>query len=145
MITLQAVTKQNWEECAHLQPKPEQKKFISSNLYSIAEAQYLEGFVTMAIYKDNVMIGFTLFGLDPDDRNYWIYRFMIDERFQGQGYGYQAMLLVIDEIRTRTNRTDVIMLGYHPDNEQARKLYAKSGFKELELASWGEMLAVYHF
>lgn len=55
------------------------------------------------------------------------------------------MLLVIDEIRTRTNRTDVIMLGYHPDNEQARKLYAKSGFKELRLAPWGEVLAVYHF
>lgn len=69
MITLQAVTKQNWEECAQLQPKLEQKMFISSNLYSIAEAQYLEGFTTRAIYKDNEMIGFTLFGLDPDDGN----------------------------------------------------------------------------
>ena len=30
------------------------------------------------------MIGFTMFGIDPDDKNYWIYRLMIDEEFQGK-------------------------------------------------------------
>ncbi|CAM4378410.1 helix-turn-helix domain-containing protein [Paenibacillus alkaliterrae] len=50
-----------------------------------------------------------------------LYRFMIDGRFQGQGHGYNAMLLVID------------------------KLYTKSGFREDGLASWGEILAKYSF
>lgn len=116
-----------------------------SNLYSIAECQFLDGFVSKTIYNDDVLIGFTMFGLDPDDGNYWVYRFMIDERFQGRGHGYHAMLLVIDEIRKASDRTDVIMIGYKPDNELARKLYRKSGFREEGISPWGEMLAKYRF
>jgi len=145
LITLQTISKSNWEECAYLKPKPEQERFISANLHSIAEAQFLEGFVTKAIYNDDVMIGFTMYGPDPEDGNYWIYRFMIDERFQGQGHGYKAMLLVTDEIRKSNNRTEVIMLGYNPDNEEARALYTKSGFREVGPAPWGEILAKYSF
>ncbi|MGW8956570.1 GNAT family N-acetyltransferase [Paenibacillus sp. NPDC055715] len=145
MITLKAIDKSNWEECAQLKPKPEQNRFIVSNLFSIAESQFLEGFLSKAIYNDDVMIGFTMFGLDQDDGNYWVYRFMIDERFQGQGQGYNAMLLVIDEIWKSSDRTDVIMIGYKPDNELARKLYRKSGFREEGISPWGEMLAQYRF
>ncbi|MDN4081920.1 GNAT family N-acetyltransferase [Paenibacillus polymyxa] len=145
IITLKAVDKSNWEECAELQPSPEQQRFMVSNLYSIAECQFLDGFLSRAIYNNDVLIGFTMFGLDPDDGNYWIYRFMIDERFQGQGHGYHAMLLVIDEIRKASNRTDMIMIGYKPDNEIARKLYRKSGFREEGISPWGEMLAKYSF
>lgn len=145
MITLQALDNSNWEQCAYLKPKLEQEKFMASNLYSIAEVQFLQGFVVKAIYNDDVMIGFTMYGLDPDDGKYWIYRFMIDGRFQGQGHGYQAMLLVIDEIERASNRTDIIMLGYKPDNELAGKLYSKSGFTEEGLAPWGEMLGKYSF
>ncbi|MEH6943320.1 GNAT family N-acetyltransferase [Bacillus sp. JJ722] len=145
MITLKAVDKSNWEECAQLKPKPEQKTFIVSNLFSIAEQQFLDRFLSKAIYNDDVMIGFTMFGLDPDDGNYWVYRFMIDERFQGQGHGYNAILLVIDEIRKASDRSDIIMIGYKPDNELARMLYRKSGFKEEGISSWGEMVAKYKF
>ncbi|SUA72041.1 diamine N-acetyltransferase [Paenibacillus polymyxa] len=145
IITLKAVDKRNWEECAELEPSPEQQRFMVSNLYSIAECQFLDGFVSKTIYNDDVLIGFTMFGLDPDDGNYWVYRFMIDERFQGRGHGYHAMLLVIDEIRKASDRTDVIMIGYKPDNELARKLYRKSGFREEGISPWGEMLAKYRF
>ena len=145
MILLKAIDKSNWEECIQLKSSPNQKGFIASNLYSIAEAQFLEGFNTKAIYCGEIMIGFTMFGLDPDDGNYWIYRFMIDERFQGRGYGHQAMQLVISEIRNANDRTSIVMLGYKPDNERAKKLYAKTGFKEEGMAPWGEMLAKYTF
>lgn len=145
MILLKAIDKSNWEECIQLKSSPNQKGFIASNLYSIAEAQFLEGFNTKAIYYGEIMIGFTMFGLDPDDGNYWIYRFMIDERFQGRGYGHQAMQLVISEIRNANDRTSIVMLGYKPDNEHAKKLYAKTGFKEEGMAPWGEMLAKYTF
>ncbi|AWB46560.1 spermidine acetyltransferase [Paenibacillus sp. CAA11] len=145
MLTLQTINQANWEACARLQLKPEQNEYMVSNLYSIAECQFLDGFLAKGIYNDDVIIGFTMFGVDPDDGNYWIYRFMIDERFQGQGHGYRAMLLVIDEIRKACNRTGVIRIGYDPDNEPARKLYQKSGFMEDGISPWGEMLATYRF
>ena len=145
MITLRAIDKDNWEDCIELKPRQEQEDFIASNLYSIAEVQFLPGFVAKAIYYDEMLIGFSMYGLDLDDSNYWIYRFMIDERFQGRGYGVQAMKLVIDDIRNREDRTDVILLGYDPENTQAQKLYAKLGFVEQGIAPWGEMLAKYSF
>jgi diamine N-acetyltransferase len=43
----------------------------------------------------------------------------------------------------REDRTEIILLGYNPDNEHARKLYKKVGFKEVGIASWGEMIAKY--
>ncbi|WP_418026455.1 GNAT family N-acetyltransferase [Paenibacillus sp. JJ1722] len=145
MIKLKEVCKDNWEECISLKPKQEQMELIASNLYSIAEAQFLNGFSSRAIYEDDVMVGYTLFGLDQDDHNYWIYRFMIDERYQRNGYGFEAMTKLIEEIRNREDRTDIIVLGYNPENEPAKKLYMRAGFKEEGIAPWGEMIAKYKF
>lgn len=142
-ISLKVINQENWEECIQLRPREEQSGFIASNLYSIAEAQFLPGFVTKAIYIEKIMIGFAMYGLDPDDGNYWIYRFMLDERFQKCGYGQLAMRLIIEDIRNIKDRTDIILLGYKPDNNDAKKLYKRVGFIEDGIASWGEMLAKY--
>jgi diamine N-acetyltransferase len=145
MVRLQQINKDNWEECIALKPRPDQVGFIASNLYSIAQAQFLTGFSSMAIYLDQVMIGYTLFGIDPDDKNYWVYRFMIDERYQGKGYGLAAIRRVIDEVKHRQDRTAALFVGYKPENEQARRLYLRAGFKEEGMAPWGEMIAKYDF
>lgn len=144
MITLKPIDKSNWEACISLCVKPEQSEFVASNLYSIAEAQFLNGFSSMAIYSNQTLVGYALFGIDPDDHNYWIYRMMIDQHLQGHGYGLAAVRWIIDEIRNREDRTDAVLLGYNPDNEEARRLYARAGFKEEGMAPWGEMIAKYY-
>ncbi|MFJ8099521.1 GNAT family N-acetyltransferase [Lysinibacillus sp. NPDC096212] len=53
-----------------------------------------------------------------DGRNYWKYRFIIDERYQGCGYGKRTMKLIVQDIQSRDDCTDVIWLGYQPNNEQ---------------------------
>ncbi|MGG3279918.1 GNAT family N-acetyltransferase [Paenibacillus solani] len=138
MIRLQPIDKDNWTECIKLKAKPEQEKFIASNLYSIAQFQFLAHFEAMAIYEDQTMIGFTLYGLDADDNNYWIYRFMIDGNHQRKGYGRQALQLIIEEIRNKPDRTDVLMLSFDPKNEQARQLYVKAGFEEIGVMPWSD-------
>lgn len=143
-IHLKSINKSNWEEAIRLSVKAEQRKFIASNLYSIAEVQFLDDFYAKGIYVDNKMIGFTMFGIDPDDNNCWIYRLMIDEKFQGKGIGKQAIYLVIEEIRQNNNTNiPLIMIGYHPENLTAKFVYKKAGFIETELSSWGEQLAKY--
>ncbi|KOP67472.1 spermidine acetyltransferase [Bacillus sp. FJAT-18019] len=136
MIRLQPIDKDNWTECIKLNAKPEQEKFIASNLYSIAQFQFLEHFEAMAIYDDQTMVGFTLYGLDSDDGNYWIYRFMIDGNHQQKGYGRQALQFIIQEIRNKPDRTDVLMLSFDPKNELARQLYVKAGFEEIGVMPW---------
>jgi diamine N-acetyltransferase len=141
-ILLKPINRHNWEEAISLSVKKEQESFIASNLYSIAEVQFLKDFYAMGIYLDHQMVGFSMFGIDPDDHNYWIYRLMIDEKFQGKGIGVQSIRCVIEEIK-RMNETNIpcIMIGYHPTNIGAKLTYQKAGFIETELAPWGEQLA----
>ncbi|MOA00202.1 FR47-like protein [compost metagenome] len=74
-----------------------------------------------------------------------MYRFMIDKRYQGKGFGLVAVCKVIEEISKREDRSDVLKLGYRSENERAKRLYAKAGFIEEGLAPWGETIAKYTF
>ncbi|MGQ0514953.1 GNAT family N-acetyltransferase, partial [Bacillus sp. D-CC] len=114
-IYLKAIDKSNWKEAIRLSVKKEQQTFIASNLYSIAEVQFLDNFYAKGIYLDKKMIGFTMFGIDSDDNNYWIYRLMIDKKFQGKGIGKQAIHLVIDEIR-RNNYANISLINHKSIN-----------------------------
>lgn len=141
-ILLKSIDKHNWEEAILLTVSDEQQSFIASNLYSIAEVQFLEDFYAKGIYLNHKMVGFTMYGIDPDDNNYWIYRLMIDKEFQGKGIGIKAIQLVVEEIRRNNDMNrPFIMIGYHPENITAKFAYKKAGFLETELASWGEQLA----
>ncbi len=145
MLILKPITKHNWEEAIQLKVKEEQKNFVVSNLYSIAEVQFLDQFTASGIYAGEQIVGFAMYGIDPDDNNYWIYRLMIDDLHQGKGYGTAAVLLVVEEIkRKNTNGIPTIMIGYNQDNEGARAVYMKAGFTETEIAPWGEQLAAYN-
>ena len=143
-LSLRPIDKDNWEEAIQLKVKDGQKDFIASNLYSIAEVQFLDQFTACGVYDAEQMVGFTMFGVDSDDDNYWIYRLMIDEMHQGKGYGNAAVKLVIEEIkRMNTTGIPLIMIGYDKENEGARATYTKAGFVETEIAPWGEQLAAF--
>lgn len=117
---------------------------MASNLYSIAEVQFLDQFKTSGIFEGEQMVGFAMYGIDPDDNNYWIYRLMVAEGHQGQGFGTEAVKLIIDEIKSiNTSGIPLIMIGYKQENAGARVTYRKAGFVETEIASWGEQLAAY--
>jgi len=124
-FTLRPIAKDNWEEAIQLKVKEEQTDFIASNLYSIAEVQFLDQFTACGIYAAEQMVGFTMFGVDTDDDNYWIYRLMIDQEHQGKGYGSAAVKLVVEEIkRMNTSGIPLIMIGYDRENEGARDRFA---------------------
>ena len=144
-VTLKPITKENWEEAIDLTVKEEQKHFIVSNLYSIAEVQFLENFKASGIHFEGKMAGFAMYGIDPEDNNFWIYRLMVDQAYQGKGIGATAANLIVEEIK-KNNSTGIpfIMIGYHPENQGARYTYKKTGFVETEVAPWGEQLASFN-
>lgn len=139
-ITLVEVTRDNWEECADLTVNDDQKGFMASNLYSIAEVQFLPNFEALGIHNGQRMVGFAMAGLDPDDNNYWIYRFMIDHLCQGRGYGKRGLLALLDRLKEKEG-SKLIMVGYHPENLAAERLYYSVGFQDRGMAPWGEKLA----
>jgi diamine N-acetyltransferase len=147
VLHLQAITKENWTKAISLRVREDQVNFIASNAVSLAQLNFLENFHAKGIFNDEEMVGFTLFGIDEDDHEYWIYRMMIDQKHQGKGYGKQAVKLVIDDIRLmKDERHHTITLSYEPANEHAKRIYEKMGFQEVEgLIIDGEQVARFTF
>jgi diamine N-acetyltransferase len=75
-----------------------------------------------------------------DEGKYWIMRVMVDQRFQGKGYGRAAMELLLDRLRA-TPDCDEVAISYEPENAVARRLYASVGFHETGEVVEGEAVA----
>lgn len=134
MITLKEVTKQNWLEIVRLSSAEDQKnrvfeKTIASNCLSLAQASIEKNWTTKAIYLNKTPIGFTMYGYSDELAGYEICRIMIDYKFQGNGYGKQALLLVTKEMENQFH-CDEIFITFVPENEVAKKLYLSVGFKD---------------
>ena len=151
-ITLEKITYKNYIKVIWgLNVSKHQKNFVASNNNSLAEAYVAitNGGVALpfAICKNKKPIGFLMigYGLSEDDdlekedplfvemarKSYCVWRFMIDKRYQGKGYGRKAMELALDYICTfPCGKADTCWLSYEPENEVAKKLYASFGFIE---------------
>ena len=129
-ITLQPITRDNWQACIALRLAPEQERWVPSNLYSIAEAQFYPEAQARAVYADtDLLVGFVLFGRDTATGYWKLFRLMIDIHHQQHGYGHAALQAVIAEV-TRKPDADRLLVRYHAQNSIARQLYAHAGFIE---------------
>ncbi len=127
MITLREVNKDNFFEVIRLKVKENQKDFVATNIFSIAQSKVQPECIPYAIYNDEIAVGFLMYCIDVDDNNYWIYRLMIDEKYQGRGFGYKAMEIIMNKIKEDKNH-NVIFISFEPENHGARLLYEKLGF-----------------
>ena len=149
-LHLEKITYLNWHDVEELRVTREQKAFLPDNVTSLAYAGIVResGFqvFTFGIYKGDKPIGFAMIGYDipyePDDdlneiyrftrSSYFIWRFMIDKRYQGRGHGREAMKLILEFIKTGPCRkAEYAWLCYAPENTVARRLYASLGFEEV--------------
>lgn len=136
-ITLQAVTAQNWESIVDLHVAPDQQAWVAPNHMSLLEAAY--GFtgelahlrlVPLAVYRDDMPVGFVLYNCDPAFEHFFIMRMMIDQQQQGHGYGRSALNQLLALFRAYPQAKEVA-ISYNQGNEAARRLYASCGFTEL--------------
>ena len=132
MVMLKEITEENFSECINLKVFEEQLNFVASNVKSLAQAWlYPNNARPFAIYNDENMVGFLMLDIDfhwhGDKNTAYLWRLMIDEKYQGKGYGKVATQLAIDYLKDNIN-PDKIKTAYVPNNESARKLYESIGF-----------------
>ena len=136
-ITLREITVDNWQRIADLTVKDEQKHWVASNVRALAEAKSgLPGehsdlkLVPLAIYAGEEPVGFLMYNVSPSDDRYFVMRLMIDQRYQGKGYGRAAMEQLLARFLANA-RAKEVAISYVPDNQAARQLYASLGFEEI--------------
>jgi diamine N-acetyltransferase len=149
MPELRPVAIANWEALIELKVRDDQKGFVASNLYSIAQAQFgdeYEGHWDLhpfGIYEGDTPVGFLMYGINADHSGHqaFVQRLMVDEKFQGRGYGRFGMETILETFRAN-EFIKVVGISYEPENEGARKLYASLGFVETGGIVDGEVVAV---
>lgn len=127
-ISLQPVNADNYWDVISLTVADDQKEFVLDNAVSIGQAYVQQELVPLAIVQDGTPVGFIMYCLDRDDHEYWIYRLMVDQRFQGQGIGREAMAQALARIR-QDEAHRCVYLDVHLESQRAVKLYERCGFR----------------
>lgn len=132
-IELIDLTEDNMKQCFELKVARSQMQYIASNEDSWRAAKENEKVARpFVIYCDNKIVGFTMLAFDaeyedPNDR-YWLWRFMIDEKLQGNGYGTAALQVIIQYFRD--HGANNIRLSTKGTNTAALSMYRKAGFHD---------------
>ncbi len=157
MIRLEQITGKNIWDILKLEVGEDQKNFVAPNDRSIIEAYVAitrngQAF-PFGIYDGETPVGFCMIGFGADDDwedapaiaegNYNLWRFMIDKRYQGRGYGREAMKRIMEFIATEPcGPAGYCWLSYEPENTKAKALYESFGFRETGEFDGDEAIAV---
>jgi diamine N-acetyltransferase len=139
-VQLRKISRDNLFECIGLNTSADQKKFVATNVVSIAQAYVEPTWEPLAIYADEIMVGFVMYGREVETGFDWIIRLMIDVRYQGRGYGRAALLMVLSTLQQSPNSKG-IKISYEPANRTAELLYAQIGFRPTGEIEAGEVVA----
>lgn len=131
-IYLKDIDENNLLQCVLLTTNKDGKnyvfeEFVASNAFSIAQSKIQKGWTVKAIYDEDLMIGFTMYGYCYEYGFYEICRFMIDYKYQGKGYGRRALVKIIEEMK-KNEECKEIYISFDPKNNIARSLYESLGF-----------------
>ena len=138
-VSLREITRENLRPILNLSVTEAQDGFVAPNSVSIAEAHFAEDAWFRGIYAGEEPVGFAMLSLQPDKPQHYLWRFMIDHRYQGMGFGYRAMELIIDFVRSQPN-ADTLILSYVKEDGGPRDFYAKLGFTDTGEEHNGEWL-----
>ena len=156
MIHLEKVSWDNYEKVIKLRVSKDQEDYVASNKASLIHA-FLELSDGIPVYAFAIMngkrvVGFMQIMYDDDwtgyeredwlnsdlykeyegKKYYYIWRFMIDKKYQKRGYGRETFKQTLDFIKTKpAGDSEYVLLSYEPSNEVGRKLYASFGFNEV--------------
>lgn len=156
-VTLRPITNDNWYDCINLTPTAEQARigFVAPNTHSLIQAHFEPWWQPYAIYTPigdkEVMVGFAMYGrwpatgVDPRHEHAkpgidFILRFMIDARYQGQGYGRAAMATLIAHSKTQPG-WQALEISYDVANPVMARLCTNAGFQPTGQVIDGEIEA----
>ncbi|MCY6356330.1 GNAT family N-acetyltransferase [Clostridium sp. ZS2-4] len=93
-IEFKQIDRTNYNECIELSLNEEQKKFVAPNMFSLVESAYEPNLYPLGIYNDGKMVGFILYDFDVELDGWSMSRFMVDVKYQNQGFGGNIGLFI---------------------------------------------------
>lgn len=143
MISIRKIDEKNEKRVREVSIRTNQQAYIETVDECLREASECENWRPVAIYSGDTIVGFAMYGSFGENRYTWIDRIMIDKKYQGQGFGKEAMIQLISKVAQEYN-VNILYLSIVEGNTVACKLYKELGFEYLEKdASNGEYIFEY--
>lgn len=139
-VKLVEITEETLTKVLKLSVKENQKKFVANNAVSIAQAHFSKTAWFRAICYKESFVGFVMVDINPNENDYFLWRYMIDANYQGKGIGKVALELVIDYIKTFNAKA--FYTSCVPGEGSPSQFYEKIGFKATGKKEEGEDLYV---
>lgn len=140
VVRLAEVTSDTVRAMCLLQVAPAQRGSVAPNAVSFAEAMFEPKAWFRAVVADDVPVGFVMMSIDPATPKYYLWRFMIDARYQGRGYGRAVLALVVDHVRALPDATE-LLVSWDPGPDGPAGFYLGLGFEPTGEIDEGEVVA----
>jgi diamine N-acetyltransferase len=128
IITLREITKETLRDITRLKVDPGQEHFVATNAESIAEAHFSPDVAWFrCVYADDTPIGFLMLEDNAPEGKYYLWRFMIDARFQRRGFGQKALERLFEHVKTRPG-AQVLYTSCVPGEGSPGPFYETMGF-----------------
>lgn len=144
MIHIQLVDETTFEAVLDLEVDPKDQRRVASNSYSLAQAWLYRNQGTIlpyAVMTSKTVVGFLLLEKNKENGEYYLWRLMIDHRFQHQGYGREALRQVLEQ-GNKDPSCHQIRVNYVIGNHKMRALLDSLGFEAAGLAA-NEVAMIY--
>ena len=127
-VSLREVTKETLRDITGLKVSPAQERLVATNAESIAEAYFSPDIAWFrAIYADDTPVGFVMLEDNAAREHYYLWRFMIDARYQKRGIGQRALELLFAYVKTRPGAR-ALYTSCVPGEGSPGPFYEKMGF-----------------
>ena len=106
MVSLRPLSESNRQAVEALRVSPSQERFVSGVAASLREAAEHPDARALywAVYAENTPVGFVMIADEvgsPDYMPHYLWKLLIDERYQRQGFGTAALDLIVEYFRGR--------------------------------------------
>jgi diamine N-acetyltransferase len=144
-VSLREITSETVRAVIKLTVAESQKGFVAPNAVSLAQALFSPEAWYRAIYCAEELVGFVMLedeslGPTPTAKpGIGVWRFMIDAKFQRQGIGRAALLLVMEHARSK-GVFETLELSYVPGPGCPEPFYRGLGFRHTGRFDEGEVI-----
>ena len=147
MLELRPLTESNREAVEALRVAASQQRFVSSVADSLREAaEHPDAHaLCWAVYAGEVPVGFVMIAdevSNPDYVPHYLWKLLIDERHQRQGFGTATLDLVVDYFRGRPG-VEALTTSAVPGDGSPIAFYERYGFERTGEVDHGEVVLRY--
>ncbi len=142
-VTLRPITAETVRRVTDLAVRPDQQRFVARNAESLAEALFAPEAWYRAIHRDEELVGFVMLHDEslrvpmPEKPRAFLWRFMIDQRYQSSGVGRAALTCVVEHVRAK-GLFPTLQVSFVPGEGGPESFYLRYGFRPTGLIEDGE-------